>query len=316
MGDRLKGKVAIVTGAGRGLGRSHALALAAEGAKIVVNDLGVASDGSGTDASPAEQVAHEIKKAGGDAIASFGNVTKLEDCQKTVQEAVDKWGRVDILINNAGVLRDRMVFNMSAEEWDIVIKTHLYGHFNCIRAVASQMRQQRGGRIVNTSSESGLGNLGQVNYSAAKEGIVGLTRTVARDLGRYGIICNAIRPRAGTRMTLNEAIQEAWTKSGGSGLGAIPGETIEEYLPPPEFVSPFVVFLCTDEAAKANINGRTFLVVGGKVSLYSEPELIKTITKDWQKKGPWTLDELIARVPKELAEGLINPSPPKEEKKK
>ena len=210
MGDRLKGKVAIVTGAGRGLGRSHALALAAEGAKIVVNDLGVASDGSGTDASPAEQVANEIKKAGGDAIASFGNVTKLEDCQKTVQEAVDKWGRVDILINNAGVLRDRMVFNMSAEEWDIVIKTHLYGHFNCIRAVASQMRQQRGGRIVNTSSESGLGNLGQVNYSAAKEGIIGLTRTVARDLGRYGIICNAIRPRAGTRMTLNDAVQEAW----------------------------------------------------------------------------------------------------------
>jgi NAD(P)-dependent dehydrogenase (short-subunit alcohol dehydrogenase family) len=209
-----------------------------------------------------------------------------------------------------------MVFNMSAEEWDIVIKTHLYGHFNCIRAVASQMRQQRGGRIVNTSSEAGLGNLGQANYASAKEGIVGLTRTVARDLGRYGIICNAIRPRAGTRMTLNEAVQEAWTKSGGSGLGAAAGETIEEYLPPPEFVSPFVVFLCTDEAAKANINGRTFLVVGGKVSLYSEPELIKTITKDWQKNGPWTLDELIARVPRELAEGLVNPSPPKEEKKK
>jgi len=314
MGDRLKGKVAIVTGAGRGLGRSHALALAAEGAAIVVNDLGVASDGSGTDQSPAQQVANEIKKAGGDAIASYGNVTKLEDCQKTVQEAVDKWGRVDILINNAGVLRDRMVFNMSAEEWDIVIKTHLYGHFNCIRAVASQMRQQRGGRIVNTSSEAGLGNLGQANYASAKEGIVGLTRTVARDLGRYGIICNAIRPRAGTRMTLNEAVQEAWTKSGGAGLGATAGETIEEYLPPPEFVSPFVVFLCTDEAAKANINGRTFLVVGGKVSLYSEPDLIKTITKDWRKDGPWTLDELIARVPKELAQGLVNPSPPKKEK--
>jgi len=314
MGDRLKGKVAIVTGAGRGLGRSHALALAAEGAKIVVNDIGAATDGSGTDQSPAQQVANEINKAGGDAFASYGNVTKLEDCQKTVQEAVDKWGRVDILINNAGVLRDRMVFNMSAEEWDIVIKTHLYGHFNCIRAVASQMRQQRGGFIVNTSSEAGLGNLGQANYSAAKEGIVGLTRTVARDLGRYGIVCNAIRPRAGTRMTLNEAVQEAWNKSGGAGLGAAPGESIEDYLPPPEFVSPFVVFLCTDVAAKANINGRTFLVVGGKVSLYAEPELIKTITKDWQKTGPWTLDELIARVPKELAQGLVNPSPPKREK--
>lgn len=314
MGDRLKGKVAIVTGAGRGLGRSHALALAAEGAAIVVNDLGVASDGSGTDSSPAQQVANEIKKAGGDAIASYGNVTKLEDCQKTVQEAVDKWGRVDILINNAGVLRDRMVFNMSAEEWDIVIKTHLYGHFNCIRAVASEMRHQRGGRIVNTSSEAGLGNLGQANYSAAKEGIVGLTRTVARDLGRYGIICNAIRPRAGTRMTMNEAVQEAWNKSGGSGLGAAPGETIEDYLPPPEYVSPFVVFLCTDEAAKANINGRTFLVVGGQLGLFSEPEVIKMIKKDWRKDGLWTLDELVVRVPKELAQGLVNPSPPKREK--
>jgi NAD(P)-dependent dehydrogenase (short-subunit alcohol dehydrogenase family) len=314
MGGRLKGKVAIVTGAGRGIGRCHALALAAEGAAIVVNDLGVASDGSGTDQSPAQQVADEIKKAGGDAIASYGNVTKLEDCQKTVQDAVDKWGRVDILINNAGVLRDRMVFNMSAEEWDLVIKTHLYGHFNCIRAVASQMRQQRTGRIVNTSSEAGLGNLGQANYSAAKEGIVGLTRTVARDLGRYGIICNAIRPRAGTRMTMNDAVQEAWNKSGGSGLGAAPGETMEDYLPPPEYVSPFVVFLCTDEAAKANINGRTFLVVGGQLGLFSEPEVIRKITKDWRKDGPWTLDELVARVPKELAQGLVNPSPPKKEK--
>jgi len=316
MGDRLKGKVAIVTGAGRGIGRCHALALAAEGAKIVVNDLGVASDGSGTDQSPAQQVADEIKKAGGDAIASYGNVTKLEDCQKTVQDAVDKWNRVDILINNAGVLRDRMVFNMSADEWDIVIKTHLYGHFNCIRAVASEMRRQRGGFIVNTSSEAGLGNLGQANYSAAKEGIVGLTRTVARDLGRYGIICNAIRPRAGTRMTLNDAVQEAWTKSGGAGLGAAPGETIEDYLPPPEYVSPFVVFLCTDVAAKANINGRTFLVVGGQIGLFSEPEVTKIIKKDWRKDGPWKLDELIARVPKELAQGLVNPSPPKAGKDK
>jgi hypothetical protein len=158
--------------------------------------------------------------------------------------------------------------------------------------------------------------MGQANYSSAKEGIVGLTRTVARDLGRYGIICNAIRPRAGTRMTMSESVQAAWSKSGGSGLGAAPGETLEEYLPPPEYVSPFVVFLCTEEAAKANINGRTFLVVGGKIALYTEPELINTITKDWQKNGPWTLDELVARVPKEVAKGLVNPAPPKEEKKK
>lgn len=314
MGDRLKGKVAIVTGAGRGLGRSHALALAAEGAKVVINDFGVARDGVREAKSPADEVVDEIRKAGGEAAADYGNVVNLADCEKMVQTAIDKLGGIHILVNNAGVLRDRMIFNMTAEEWDIVIKTHLYGHWNCIRAVSSHFRQQRYGRIVNTSSEAGLGNLGQANYSSAKEAIVGLTRTIARDLGRYGIICNAIRPRAGTRMTLTDDLIESWKKSGGAGLAGGKEITVEEFLPPPECVSPFVVFLCTDEAAAANINGRTFLVVGGQVSLYSEPEVVKTISKDVKKDGMWTVDELVKKVPGTLAQGLVNPSPPKQSK--
>ena len=296
MGDRLKGRVALVTGAGRGLGRSHALALAAEGAKLVINDLGAATDGSGADKAPAQQVVDEIKKAGGEAVADYGNVTVLADCENMVKTAVDNFGAIHILINNAGVLRDRMIFNMAAEEWDVVIKTHLYGHWNCIRAASGLMRQQRYGRIVNTSSEAGLGNLGQANYSSAKEGIVGLTRTVARDLGRYGVICNAIRPRAGTRMTLTDELMEAWKKSGGAGLAGGKDITVEEFLPPPECVSPFVVYLCTDEAAAANINGRTFLVVGGQLGLFSEPEVVKSIGKDWANDGLWTVDELVEGV--------------------
>jgi NAD(P)-dependent dehydrogenase (short-subunit alcohol dehydrogenase family) len=314
MGDRLKDKVALVTGAGRGLGRSHALSLAAEGAKVVVNDIGAATDGTGADQTPAQQVVNEIKNNGGEAVADYGNVTILADCEKMVQTAIDTFGAIHILINNAGVLRDRMIFNMSEEEWDVVIKTHLYGHWNCIRAASSHFRQQRYGRIVNTSSEAGLGNLGQANYSSAKEGIVGLTRTIARDLGRYGVICNAIRPRAGTRMTLTDELIEAWKKSGGAGLAAGKDITVEEFLPPPECVTPFVIFLCTDEAAAANINGYTFLVVGGEIALFSEPQLIKSISKDLKKDGIWKVDELVEKVPKTLAEGLINPSPPKQSK--
>jgi len=185
MGERLKDKVAVITGAGRGLGRAHALALAAEGAKVVVNDLGGAVDGKGASHAPADEVVAEIKRMGGEAVA-----------------------------NNAGVLRDRMVFNMSEEEWDIVIKVHLYGHFNCTRHACSIFRQQRSGRIINTSSTAGLGNMGQANYSAAKEGIVGLTRTVARDMGIYGVTCNAIRPIAATRLTVTPELKAAWERRG------------------------------------------------------------------------------------------------------
>jgi len=304
MGDRLKGKVALITGAGRGLGRCHSLALAAEGAKVVVNDLGGAMDGTGSDQTPADEVVAEIKKMGSDAVANYDSVVSFEGAEKIVKCALDNFGRLDILINNAGVLRDRMVFNMTEEEWDTVLKVHLYGHFNCAKHASVVFRQQRNGRIVNTSSAAGLGNMGQANYSAAKEGIVGLTRTLARDLGRYGVTCNAIRPMAGTRMTLTPELKAAWGKSMG-----ISGTDLDNFMTtiftPAECVSPFVVFLCTDEAA--NINGRTFCVMGGEIHLYSEPDYIRSI----YKKGIWTVDELCELVPGSLATGLENPSPPK-----
>jgi len=309
MGDRLKGKVAVVTGAGRGLGRCHALALAAEGAKLVINDLGGAVDGSGADKSPADEVVAEIGKMGGEAVANYDSVVTMEGGEKIIKAAIDNFGRLDILVNNAGVLRDRMVFNMTEEEWDTVISVHLKGHFACTKPACVVFRQQRSGRIINTSSEAGLGNMGQANYSAAKEGIVGFTRTVARDMGRYGVTCNAIRPRAATRMTVTPELKAAWEKRAKMGMGGAGAEAAAPGVPDlsamaPEAVSPMVVFLCTDEAA--NINGRNFLVTGGEVSLYSEPENWRSIFKE----GTWTVDELCKLVPMTLAAGLINPSPP------
>ena len=307
MGERLKGKVAVVTGAGRGLGRAHALALAAEGAKVVVNDLGGAADGTGADKSPAEEVVDEIKKMGGEAAANYDTVATMQGGENIIKTAIDSFGRLDILINNAGILRDRMVFNMTEEEWDVIIAVHLKGHFTCTKFACTLFRQQRSGRIVNTSSIAGLGNMGQANYSAAKEGIIGLTRTVARDMGRYGVTCNAIRPAAGTRMTLTPELKAAQEKMIAAGLrSAGAGASAPAGPPPPEAVSPMVVYLCTDEAA--NINGRTFNLVGGEVSLFSEPENFKSIFKD----GIWTVDELCELIPRTLAAGLVNPSPPRE----
>ncbi|MYE02608.1 MAG: SDR family NAD(P)-dependent oxidoreductase, partial [Alphaproteobacteria bacterium] len=178
MGDRLDGRVAIVTGAGRGIGRGHALLLASEGARVVVNDYG-GSQGGELDgqSAPADEVVAAIKDAGGDAVANYDSVADMAAGERMVQQALDSFGRLDILINNAGILRDRMVFNMTEEEWDVVVDVHLKGHFTVTKFASQVFRQQRSGRIVNTSSESGLGNMGQANYAAAKEGIVGLTRT-------------------------------------------------------------------------------------------------------------------------------------------
>jgi len=302
MGDRLKGKVAVVTGAGRGLGRAHALALAAEGAKVMVNDLGGAMDGTGADKAPADEVVAEIKKMGGEAVANYDSVATMEGGERIIKAAIDNFGRLDILVNNAGVLRDRMIFNMTEEEWDTVINVHLKGHFTCTKHACVVFRQQRSGRIINTSSISGVGNMGQANYSAAKEGIVGFTRTVARDMGRYGVTCNAIRPAAATRLTMTPELKAAWEKRAAAGLGAV--SDAGQHLP--EAIAPIVVFLCTDEAA--NINGRTFQVRGGEVHLMTDPVAIRSI----YKAGMWTVDELCKLVPMSLALGLVNPAPPKE----
>ena len=306
MAKRLQNKVAVVTGAGRGIGRGEALALAAEGAKVVVNDVGGAGDGTGTSKTPAEEVVQEIKKLGGEAVANYDSVATPEGGENIIKTAIDTFSRIDIVVNNAGILRDRMVFNMSEEEWDLVMKVHLYGHFHCAKPACVYFRQQRSGRIINTSSTAGLGNMGQANYSAAKEGIVGFTRTLARDMGRYGVTCNAIRPNAGTRLTLTPELKAAWEKAKAEGLrpvgGSITLDDLEDMTP--EMIAPLVVYLSTDEAA--NINGCTFWVGGGRIGIYSEPEVRSWINKD----GMWTLDELVKIVPVTLARGLVNPYPP------
>ncbi|HIE17809.1 MAG TPA: SDR family oxidoreductase [Dehalococcoidia bacterium] len=306
MAKRLDGKVAVVTGAGRGIGRAEALALAVEGAKVVVNDLGGAGNGTGASTSPADEVVEEIKRLGGKAVANYDSVATPEGGENIIKAAIDNFGRIDILVNNAGILRDRMIFNMTPEEWDLVIKVHLYGHFYCTRPACVYFRQQRSGRIINTSSTAGLGNMGQANYSAAKEGIVGFTRTVARDMGRYGVTCNAIRPNAGTRLTLTPELKAAWEKAKAQGLRPATGSvTIDELEKmTPEMIAPLVVYLASDEAA--NINGCTFWIGGGRIGIYSEPEIRTSIIKD----GTWTLEELVDVIPRTLARGLVNPSPP------
>jgi len=311
MGNRLKGKVAIVTGSGRGIGRAEAMALAAEGAKVIVNDLGAASDGSGTSASPAEEVCQEIKKLGGEAVPNFDSVATWAGGENIVKTAIDKFGRIDILVNNAGILRDKMVFNMSEEEWDIIIKIHLYGHFYCTRAATPYMRQQRWGRIINTSSIAGLGNMGQANYSAAKEGIVGFPRTVARDMGKYGVTCNALRPNAATRMTVTDELMPAWKKlfvdAGGTDENVFK-EMIDKMVlsSKPEHIAPVVVWLATEEAA--NVNGATFYISSNDIGIYAEPAVTQKITK---AEGFWTVDELVTVTPKELTNNWVNPMPAK-----
>lgn len=299
MANRLQGKVAVVTGSGRGLGRGEALALASEGAKVVVNDLGGAGDGTGASTTPAEEVVEEIKKLGGEAVANYDSVATPEGGENIIQAAINNFGRIDILVNNAGILRDRMIFNMSEEDWDLVMKVHLYGHFHCIKPACAYFRQQRSGRIINTSSLAGLGfTFGQANYGAAKEGIVGFTRQVASDMGRYGVTCNAIRPNAGTRLTLSEELKKAWEKAGMAYLA----KSLEEMKP--EDIAPLVVWLASDDAA--NVNGRTFFVQTGRVALYSEPVEEKAIVK----VGGWTIDELFSFMPTTLAAGLVNPAAP------
>jgi NAD(P)-dependent dehydrogenase (short-subunit alcohol dehydrogenase family) len=295
----LEGKVAVITGSGRGIGRGMALLFAKEGAKVVVVDPGVNVDGTGTDAGPADQVVDEIRSAGGEAAPCYESVTTVEGGEKIIQTALDSFGRLDILVNNAGILRDRMIFNMTEEEWDAVIAVHLKGHFCCTKPASIVFRQQRFGRLINFASVSGLvGIAGQANYGAAKSGIAGFTRVVARDLGRYGVTCNAISPGAATRMTATIPGRQA--PSTGSGQGAPPAPTGRE----PEMVAPMAAYLASDDAW--NINGYVFAVAGGSVSVLNHPQATRTL---W-KPGMWTLDELSDMVPRHLMAGVGNPAPP------
>lgn len=296
----LEGRVAIVTGAGRGIGREHALLFAAEGAKVVVNDLGGAVDGSGDDRTAAQQVADEITAAGGEAVANTDSVTTMEGGERIVKTALDAFGRLDILVNNAGAVRPKVIFHMTEDDWDAMISVHLKGHFTTIRFASTVFREQKSGVILNTASESGLGHFGQASYSAAKEGIVGFTRTVARDLARYGVRCNAIRPRAATRL-FDEAAAEAMERMRATlGPAATPAIDRSGLQNKPEQVAALAIWLCTDAAS--GVNGRTFVVGGDLVGLYPEPEPMRSLYHE----GGWDLDTLDRIASKDLIGGLVN----------
>jgi NAD(P)-dependent dehydrogenase (short-subunit alcohol dehydrogenase family) len=276
----MDGRIALITGAGRGIGREHALLFAREGAKVVVNDFGGAEDGSGSDAGPAHEVVEEIRAMGGEAIANTDDVADFEAAERMIRMAVDTFGDLNVLVNNAGILRDRMLVNMTEAEWDDIIRVHLKGHFAPLHFAAAYWRDQsKAGRdvnaaVVNTSSTSGLfNNPGQSNYGAAKTGLTSLTIIAQKELERYGVRVNAIAPAAFTRL-----------------IATIPGretpEEVEEWSPrDPANIAPFVAYLCT---ADCPIKGRVFLVRGGDVYLFQPFAIIDEI----HKKGLWSIEEL------------------------
>jgi NAD(P)-dependent dehydrogenase (short-subunit alcohol dehydrogenase family) len=281
MPEQLEGRVAVITGAGRGIGREHAKFFAREGAKVVVNDLGGAADGSGADTTPAQQVVDEIVAAGGEAVANYDDVSDFDGAGALVRQAIDTFGDLHVLVNNAGILRDRMLFNMAPEEWDAIMKVHLRGHFATTRHAASYWRDQakaghEGKRaVINTSSSSGLfGNVGQTNYGAAKTGIATFSIIADQELARYGVRVNAIAPGAATRLT-------------GGGRPGSEDPPSDEWGPMhPGNVARFVAYLATEGCP---IHGRVFLVQGGEICLFQPFVVVDRISKDGDF---WTVEEL------------------------
>jgi NAD(P)-dependent dehydrogenase (short-subunit alcohol dehydrogenase family) len=283
----LKNKAAVVTGAGRGIGRAIALELAAQGAMIVVNDPGVSIDGSGKDSIPAKEVVDEIIGLGGKAVANYDSVADEIGSARIVSAAVENFGKLDIMVCNAGILRDNPVDEMTADIWDSVIKVHLYGVFYCTRAACALFRKQKSGRLVAMSSPTALGFAGRSNYSAAKSGILGFIRSVALEMKEYNATANIVWPNSVTRMTLAECEAK--------------GVPIPTELPGPEGTATLVAYLSTDEASA--INGQTFDVLGGKITLIAPESEVKMLYKE--KK--WEVEELINAFPSTLGRKLVQP---------
>ena len=311
MGDLLKNKVAIVTGSGRGIGRAHALAMAAQGAKVIVNDLGVDLDGSGTDKIPADEVVSEIKNMGGDAVANYCSVATSREASDIIQTAIKNFGRLDILMNNAGIFgRRAFMWDLTDEDLESMVKTHIYGHFFCAREAIKVFRRQKSGRIINTASTAGLAmNYGgekdprNIHYSTAKEALVGLTRALASEVsseaGIPGVTINCIRPGATTRLARALLVKSSAPKKEQEEGEKMLAVRLQQS--PPEAISALVVFLASDVAS--NVNGCIFYVEGGEVSIWSDPPYKQGTV--WKKNGIWTPEELVDLLPKTLTVGKV-----------
>jgi len=310
MSDRLKEKVIIVTGSGKGIGKSIAIALASEGAKVVIN---ARSKSSTPGKMVADEVVDEIKGNGGIAAASYDSVSDKEGAQNLIDTAVKNFGRIDVLVNNAGIIKDRMIWNMSDEEWDDVIKTHLYGHFYCTRAAVNVMRDaikagtQKNGKIINSSSYAGIkGNAAQANYSAAKGGVLGLTYSCALALWKSGISCNAIVPRAMTGMTdsiPDDQVRKLAAIRGVVGADTLPLEEVKKKFigGSPDAIGPMVCWLSSDDAS--DMNGQVFLIMEGKLGIFKLMEESRMVFKN----GMFSNDEIWDIMPT-ITSGLQNPA--------